>query len=455
MTSSNAGSVAVSLDPDHDVDLKGGRFDKTSAADLSTAFTKFAASNSNNLCIFFHGGLVSRDDAIKTAEALINGYTDAGAYPFFFIWNSDLLTAIRELLDPHQHDQRFVAAANRGVMQAAKKIAEVLNLGAGPTNDAKALSRSASLDLVSLAKFAEPYDKAWSNRQGAQLPVSPAELSSYGNWLLSHLPETSLRAANIRSRIKGSGNPLARVFERLNSGHAHGLYTTVIEELFISLGLGSVGAKIWGQMKKDIDAAFESDAQAGGTAFLQQLGRVWDRNRQLKLTLIGHSAGAIYVQRFVEAFDQLFVSQPERKLEIVTLAAAVSFERVAAGLSVVKKRVSGLRVFGLSDKREGGYWEVPGIYNKSLLYIVSSLCEDDSEADKALVGMQRYWSGKRPYDQPYINAVTDSVTPNRTVWARSPNAAGPGFRSDAKRHGGMPTEAMTNVSVCYALKQGV
>jgi hypothetical protein len=208
-------------------------------------------------------------------------------------------------------------------------------------------------------------------------------------------------------------------------------------------------------MKADIDAAFTQEADAGGTAFLQNLGIAWQRNPNLKVTLMGHSAGAIYLQRFVEAFDDFFVSQPARQVEVVALAAALSFERMNEGLSVLKRRASGVRMFGLSDKREGGYWEVPGIYNKSLLYIVSSLCESDPEADKPLVGMQRYWSRTRPYDQPYINAVTDWVRSSRTVWSPSGKTAPPGYRSEAKRHACFPIEKKTDGSVRYGLKKGI
>jgi len=98
---------------------------------------------------------------------------------------------------------------------------------------------------------------------------------------------------------------------------------------------------------------------------------------------------------------------------------------------------------------------LPGIYNKSLLYIVCSLCEEDSEADKPLVGMQRYWSRTRPYDQPYINAVTDFVGSSRKVWSPSRNTAPPGYQTDANRHGDFPIDPKTNGSVCYALKNGV
>jgi hypothetical protein len=446
----------IPLDPDHDIDLKGGKFQGTNPAQLAQAFKQFASSGSHHLCVFFHGGLVSRADALSTASKLIQGYTQSGAYPFFFVWNSDVLTVIEELLDPHQHDPTFVLAANRAVIAGANKIASVLGLAAPLKAAAKTRLRTAPMDLEALAKFADPYDRAWTQNRGAQLSVSPAELSEFGSWLLAQKPETRRRAMFTKARILGSRNPLGRIIERLNSGHGHGLYTTVIEELFIAIGLAdTLGTKIWGQMKSDIDAAFAQDSAAGGTAFLQNLGATYRRDAQLKVTLIGHSAGAIYVQRFLEAFDAYFAAQPTYQVEVLTLAAAVSFERVHQGLEVLKRRAYGVRLFGLSDKREGGYWEVPGIYNKSLLYIVCSLCEADAEADKPLVGMQRYWSGARPYDQPYIRAITDFVTSSRRIWAPSASTAPHGYQSDATRHGGFPIDPKTDGSVCYALENGI
>ncbi|MCK9506527.1 MAG: hypothetical protein M0Q95_20390 [Porticoccaceae bacterium] len=45
----------------------------------------------NGLVIHFHGGLVSRDDALQhIVPPLTTRYTQAGAYPLFFIWESGL-----------------------------------------------------------------------------------------------------------------------------------------------------------------------------------------------------------------------------------------------------------------------------------------------------------------------------------------------------------------------------
>ncbi len=445
------------LDPYHDIDLSGGKFSQTSPGQLAQAFQRFVDSGSSHLCVFFHGGLVSRADGLDSAEKLIKGYTDAGAYPFFFIWNSDLLTVIKEKLKYFEDDPVYVEAANLGAKTVARKIHQAAAAGRAAVGLPRRFQiPDRRLDLKALAKKVEPYDRLWARAAGAQLSVTQEDLHAFEVALQRRNRAQGRRKALFPiSKIEGAGNPLGRIIQRLNSGHGHGLFTTVIEELYIAIGLADKFAKpLWDQMKSDIDSAFTNDGQAGGTAFLQELGQVWTRIPNLRVTLIGHSAGAIYVQRFIEALDVSFGSQPQRTVEVITLAAAVSFERMLEGLSALQRRVAAIRAFGLSNFREGNYWEVPFIYNKSLLYIVCSLCEADPEADRPLLGMQRYWRGSRPYDQPCIKAITQFINARRTVWSPSNKNALPGYRSNADRHGGFPEDDLTNKSVCYALKDG-
>jgi hypothetical protein len=445
------------LDPDHDIDLSGGMFCKTNAAELSQAFKRFVSSDSKHLCVFFHGGLVSRAAGLESVGKLIRGYTDAGAYPFFFIWNSDLLTVIKEKLRHYEHDPAYVDAANLGAKTVARKIDEAFSgrrahVGL-PRRSGVPQGRQ---DLKALAKSVEPYDRAWSRAIAQQLSVTQDELTGF--------EEALLRIDRVRGRrrgmfsigkIRGVRNPLGRVIQRLNSGHGHGLFTTVIEELYIAIGVADEVVKpFWDQMKVDIEKAFTDDAQAGGSGFLRELKQVSTKIPNLRLTLIGHSAGAIYVQRFIEALDATFASDSQQTVEVITLAAAVSFERMVQGLPALQRRASAMRVFGLNDFREGNYWEVPFIYDKSLLYIVCSLCEGDPEADKPLLGMQRYWSGSRPYDQPHIKAITRFIETRRVVWSPTGKTAKPGYRSNADRHEGFPENDLTNESVCYALANG-
>jgi hypothetical protein len=244
---------------------------------------------------------------------------------------------------------------------------------------------------------------------------------------------------------------LIRVWKRLRSGHDHGLYTTLIEEIAIAIGLDIILAGIWGSMKADIDSAFRADAtKYGGTAFLECLRAAW--NDDTRLTLIAHSGGAVYIDRLLNAIDDRLPAKI--KADIVFIAAALSFDAFAETIDddVFKNRVRSYRFFALEDTCEGGYWEVPGVYDKSLLYLLSALCERDGDADKALVGMQRYWSGKKPYKTQNIMTVTNTISMGERVWSPTPTGAPVGYQANAHEHGGFAVEPKTNASVQHFLR---
>jgi hypothetical protein len=144
------------------------------------------------------------------------------------------------------------------------------------------------------------------------------------------------------------------------------VYTTIIEELFIAAKLAElIREKIWLQMVSSIDSSFNSGSTAGGTAFVDHLYNSWTDNPTLRVTLIGHSMGSIYVQRIIEALNARLPKGSTVQLEVILLAAAISFARMNATLSVLRKRVSGLRVFALNSVAEC-YPEISPIYDKSI-----------------------------------------------------------------------------------------
>ena len=438
----------------HRIDLHKGKFDGTTLQDLRDAFAEIERENHPDLCVFFHGGLVTPKAGMESAGKLMPGYQAAESYPFFFIWHSGLLDAIEGILHPHAESRAFLLAANRAVSLTASKIAAALDQD---RTLRVAIGRSDSKKVRSfkeLAEFAEKFDRAWANAPPVQLGSSLSELDQFTQYLLSLERRVPTRRREFRAKsLVGSLNPFGRIIHRFNTGHDHGLYTTVIEELLIAAGVRKFASRIWREMKNFIDESFTASADAGGTAFIEELCQLMQRKPELRVTLIGHSAGSIYIQCFLEALDRRLPQNSTAHVEVVFAAAAVTFERVYQGLSSWGRRVSQLRFFGLSDQREGGYPEVPPIYDKSLLYIVSSLCEYDPNTDKPIVGMQRYWSGKRPYRDGEILALTDVVGARR-VWAPSKANAPPGWRSNAMCHGGFPEEDQTNRSFCYILEHG-
>jgi hypothetical protein len=233
-----------------------------------------------------------------------------------------------------------------------------------------------------LAELGRAYDEAWAKRAGAQLGCSQRELEQFARFVLN--AEKAVPVKRRRLKLTRPSDVYARIIERFNTGHDHGLYTTTLEEWLIEFGLGRFGSRTWRTMQRFIRNSFGARVKAGGTAFVGHLCDVWKKAPKTRVTLIGHSAGSIYVQRMIEALNARLPVGSPAQLEIILLAPAISFARMNAGLSVLRKRVRGLRVFALKDEIESSYFEV-WPYDKSLLYIVSSLCERDPYADKPLV----------------------------------------------------------------------
>jgi hypothetical protein len=447
-------TAKTSPDPLHDILLEEGMFHGTTDNDLAAAFQNLEQQQSNHLCVFFHGGLVDEGSGLGSAHRLARGYGQAGAYPFFFIWHSGLLDTLKALLRKYAKSPAFIAGADHAITLVAAKIIAALDQDKSLKSLARRKPKARTLEA--LAAFSAPYDQAWTMRTSAvQLGCSSSELDQFARFLVNAEKRRGRRPpAFLPENLQGARNPLSRILHRFNTGHDHGLYTTVIEELFIALEVNKVAGGIWNEMKVLIDDSFKDDAQAGGTAFLNHLCELWQRKPTFRVTLIGHSAGSIYVQRFLEALDARLPGSSTARVEVTLVAGAITFERMYQGLPVWPRRVSGLRVFAMDDFREGNYWEIWFVYNKSLLYIVSGLCEVHPGADKPIVGMQRYWTRDTYKQEREIREVIETIGSTRSVWSLTPANAPPGYRSQAKRHGGFPEEKQTNQSVCYALQSG-
>jgi hypothetical protein len=167
----------------HHIDLVDGQFcrEGTTKDDLDRAFDNF---HNNHLCVFFHGGLVSRSEGLDTASCLIGDYTDEGrAYPFFFIWNSGVLDALNSgLLDALKREMQrydnpfFAIIVNYTFRIIARKIKAAL--------DNKRLRLPArGRSLKQLATLARAYDQAWGKRAGAQLGCSQRELDQFARFI--------------------------------------------------------------------------------------------------------------------------------------------------------------------------------------------------------------------------------------------------------------------------------
>lgn len=86
------------------------------------------------------------------------------------------------------------------------------------------------------------------------------------------------------------------VIKRFKNDRDHGLYCTVVEEVLRSAYGDLVGAAIWNQMKKDTLDSFADGTNTCGLAVVKKLKVLEAEGKAFqKLTLVGHSTGAIYI----------------------------------------------------------------------------------------------------------------------------------------------------------------
>lgn len=538
------------LSKNHYINLASGRFDDTQLSDLDAAFKAFDSSSSKaNLVIHFHGGLVNEKAAMTSAEGLFKAFSESGAYPFFFVWETGLwetfFNNLKEIADetlfkkivsylvdhvlkklgvdssafaleavggpsPQEQVEKWIEqqkkpdspvppqapfddirneearagltgdeadaqeleAAMRGDAELQREI-EKLNaeLFLKPAPDATESN-------VSGPEYAQPKDSGLGyNTPGQLSPAALQELSGV-NARPGQIPRVPDRKSNEVSpeeslltvgitvgRVAVAAARIGyRVIRRYSKGRDHGLYTTVVEEVLRDLYVGKLGAELfWNQMKRDTLDAFGDDDQVyGGTAFLSQLVKRFENNNAMpRVTLVGHSAGVIYLCNFLLNAHRAFKQLPNVKFDVVLLAPAVDFELFNQAIQT--NRIANCRCFGLSDQLEAKdallapfSSALKYVYPKSLLYLVSGLLE--TEVDRPLVGMQRYYPGKQ-YEGRLFQAIAAvkkffAAGPNRLIWSPA-KGVGPGLNTESTRHMDFnQTDAVTLASVQHILKSG-
>ncbi len=472
----------------HYIDLVDGKFCKTSLQDLKALFQSLSTSAAaDHLVLHFHGGLVSRTAAHKNAQQhLLDTYRNGNTYPVFVIWNSDVITAISKNLGQIAKDPIFHRLLKRLLQLLVSKLAakpgargaaiEPVSLRRMPVtneklaqwtaaqpaaqgrtrrkltkDDLKWIEKELQSDPILIGEEQKIVGRLPAGARGRAAPKGPKS-KCLSNAIVQEIQDTHAVEPGARGVVTAAlviakhGLEVAiEVMKRMGAGRDHGLYNTIVEEIARKLFVDSVGAVIWSTMKQDTADAFAT-SQRGGAALVRQIKAWWKPER--RVTLIGHSTGALYIGEFLAEWDRQMPTAA--KADVVFLAPACTFEYLNKRLATFRRRAAHVRLFGLGDDIESGYWEVPGYYG-SLLYIVSGLFEPD-EVDIPIVGMQRFHSGKAPFNTSTIAAVRNNLI-DSTVWSKTRNAQ-PGHGCAAEEHGGFEDD-LTKGSLEYLLKHGL
>ncbi|MBI5308999.1 MAG: hypothetical protein HZB37_11905 [Planctomycetes bacterium] len=477
--------------------------------------------NASKLVIHLHGGLVSKSSALETAERLLPFYEEAGARPVFMVWESGLLETVRNNLREINKEKIFKILVKQVMKYAVGKLNDLVGGkasgqlalpnditvakefkkredGEEPFKNVKASKALQDLNDAERKKFedslaADPdFQKELQAIVNGAAPENEKKETSKGitvahrkssKTLMSPEVVDELVAENKEKEGKGvlavvaavakAGKIFWRVIRRHCEGRDHGLYATVVEEIFREFYIANIGAAVWGFMKTDTADTFQNfggQPTRGGWFFIQELGRLLKEGHKLEVSVVGHSCGCVYASNLLRHLDwarrnEAHPLPKDFKLKnLVFLAPACSFSQFDEVLSLHRQSplFDHFRLFALKDELESGYWEAPLVYPRSLLYLVSGALEKDGEKsayDLPLVGMERYFTAEGVYQEPEIKRLRQflSETANRRAEVWSEEDRGAGLASDAIKHGGFDEtddRKKTIISVQHILQNG-
>jgi hypothetical protein len=421
----------------------------------------------NGLVIFFHGGLTSESAGIDIVKSLKDSYHgEAKTYPIFFVWKSGLVETLEAVLK-----RKLTLIGNEKYFKVLKEriprwSARHISFLTGEERTAQIpniveLEAEISVDIAIDHEFQETLKEVFEAAYGAKrgLPTTVVVLpdSSALNIMFPEgaaLSDESVLWSNPKL-IRFLAGIVINYLERVRHHRTHGVEPTIVEEILCAVYLSSVGASIWEDMKAATERAFQH-GEFAGTVLMEQLRQIADFGRSFKkITLIGHSAGAIYVSNFIKHAAAVL---PDIAFDVIFLAPAINYDDFAKLLSGNSKGMRNFRMFSMLESYESNDQLVKEIYIRSLLYFISGVLERDQLEDKPIFGMQRFLEDAKIFDPtgvPNIEVCRRflDAEPHRTVWSVT-NGAPAGLSSGADTHSGFARDKDTIASVVSILTHG-
>jgi hypothetical protein len=343
-------------------------------------------------------------------------------------------------------EQQFLAEVQTDVYLQQQVAGVLVHRGVGWTDlegargvpEAKAVSSMIDEDV--LAQMAEGTDD-----EGARGVVSTA--------VLARKALQVLRAVLLRYRTQTDS----------------GVYPTVVEEILRAFYLANVGGALWNAMKKEtLDTFAVGHTDRGGELVLDQLAAAYAQGAAVKVTLVGHSTGAVFIDNLLTtaARSDQEGTRPwpaSAQFQVCYLAPACTTRHFAQTLDVAGPLIGRFRMFTMADGAERADRLAGAIYPRSLLYLVSGLLERDRgvSAVAPVLGLSRYLGAhglERLLDSELgTTARLDTVRKYSSETGRvvlSPTApdALEGARSSAITHGAFDDDELVRSSLAQLIR---
>jgi hypothetical protein len=495
-----------------------GRMTETTTAETIDEMVAAACAHqgAGGIVIHFHGGLVNEAAGKAGAERLSSIYTDADAHSMFFVWRAGLLETIRYNVPEIAKEAVFKKLLERVLSIVSRKVSQgvqgraVGDLSSGLDDDAvrdivnKALGSADAVgamdtDLgIALSGTLTELSTGEEAELLAELSINDHGLSDEFNAIAMELLPSSVVEEQMQARsaslVRASRKSLmdpealeqvideresdtrgiisslkaakavvkiaARVVLRFVKKRDHGIWVTIMEEVLREFYVGNAGGWVWSTMKQDTADAFKRPANAG-SVFMDSLRKHWKGANKPKITLVGHSTGAVFIAHFLKHAGKEFTDE-DVKFDVIFLAPAISYDLMADMVRDNENLIGGFRMFTMSDELERKDKLLWYLYPYSLLYFVSGVVEGHKWGDEPIFGMQRFMEHQRlsrdeskdvARVKEWMNGIADGA-----IWSVADE--GPGKRTSDSKHGNFDgtqqdgDEESTMLSVQYILKNG-
>ncbi|KIA98515.1 hypothetical protein OA88_20495 [Flavobacterium sp. JRM] len=454
---------------------------------IDAIFERYETDKVKNITIYFHGGLVNEKSGMETAFKMGKHISDTGQTPLCFVWETGLIETVSSNLTKISDTKLF----NKLVKVLVKKLSEKLGFDLTEGKGAGQLLTDEEIDkeLFKPIPF-ESYnqEKLIVNGKGAEaitmLPKNEADLIRSLEADFTYLIQADLDFTNTIANTKlsvdtgqqGQAKGIIstatfikhvaliafRVIKRFIEKRDHDFYPTTIEEILRELYVAELGAWVWNNMKlKSNDMWKDNQKLSGlnrfaGRYLLDNLIDYAKRNNDVKVNLIGHSAGSIAICNLLNASSSIY---PELKYNsIIFMAPACRIDLFNKEIVLNKSRFEKFRMFTMNNQFETRDCLVPYFYVYSLLYLISGILEDEGKGfDEYILGLERHIKGLSPYnlDQELVSTkeFLYESGKSRVIFSQSIEGELDGLRTKSISHGGFDDDEETIESLKYFLNE--
>jgi hypothetical protein len=519
--------------------LRDGKYDGVTRADVAAFFTAFRAqSATTRLALFFHGGLVDKASGQQGAANQYEAYKDI-VFPLFFIWESGIWEVLAHHLPLIFAETIFGRIVDHVTGLLSGKLSQAQAAGRAGQFSLEASFNQTPSGFETISFTSDDVDQFMTaiknDEKIQQEAVAIARTSTSVESLLSAGAKGKLLQLSRRTYLSpqvvgairgayiegnrssvGTGQPIESVpfgiggaiqaawaiakaaapaliscVKRFVAKRDHGLTCTIVEEVLRALYLANTGSSIWEEMKRETEDAFGADSnQFGGTAVIEELCLQLKQKPATAITLVGHSTGAIYIGNFLRHVDIALTSQGDSTtvFDIVLMAPASTVDFFVINY---KNRMRGVRIFQMQDATEqqdhlmskdvgpSDPSILGRVYPRSLLYLVSGICEyfegqggsgvhEFDGDDMPILGMDRFFAQSSVFtaaNYPSVGQVRPQFSvappppgaPSKYVRVLSPTTATPddGYRSGSEKHGNFPGDGPTIASIRLCFQNGL